>query len=202
MISAMQGHVKAKNFSQLDEWLTFCEWVLSHPNWEHERDYRQSDKSREYPDWSKARQVVVDFIRACLEEDVNVPITTRGQLAKLLEMLCTQFDWRLDENRPVILNHYDPLTEGINNTRSRALQELVNFGVWLRRHDSECDVPEVITILEKRFAQKTEYPLTAPEYAILTVNYHRILYLNKTWAVRHKPDFFSTRDVTCLVGSV
>ena len=190
MISAMQGHVKAKNFSQLDEWLTFCEWVLSHPNWEHERDYRQSDKSREYPDWSKARQVVVDFIRACLEEDVNVPITTRGQLAKLLEMLCTQFDWRLDENRPVILNHYDPLTEGINNTRSRALQELVNFGVWLRRHDSECDVPEVITILEKRFAQKTEYPLTAPEYAILTVNYHRILYLNKTWAVRHKPDFF------------
>ena len=147
MISAMQVHVKAKNFGKLDEWLTFCEWVLSHPNWEHERDYRRSDKSREYPDWTKARREISDFIGACLEEEVNVPITTRGQLAKLLEMLCTQFDRRLDENMPVFLNRYDPLTEGINNTRSRTLQELVNFGVWLRQHDSECDVSEVTMIL-------------------------------------------------------
>ena len=67
MISAMQAHVKAKNFSQLDEWLTFCEWVLSHPNWEHERDHRRSDKSREYPDWTKSRREVSDFHRCLLE---------------------------------------------------------------------------------------------------------------------------------------
>ena len=201
MISAMQAHVKEKNFNQLNEWLIFCEWVLLHPNWEDERDYRRSNKSREYPDWSKARRVVVDFIRACLEEDVNVPITTRGQLAKLLEMLCTQFDWRLDENMPVILNHYDPLTESINNTRSSALQELVNFGVWLRQHDSECDVSEVTTILEKRFSQKTKYPLTVPEYAILAVNYHRILYLNETWAVRHKSDFFPQETLSAWLAA-
>ena len=98
MIDAMQAHIKEKNFDQLNKWLRFCEWVLSHGNSEHEPNYRGNDKPRENPNWSKARQVVVDFIRACLKEDVNVPITTRGQLAKLLEMLCTQFDWRLDEN--------------------------------------------------------------------------------------------------------
>ena len=190
MIEAMQAHIKEKNFDQLNKWLTFCEWVLSHPNWKHERDYRRSDKSREYPDWSKARREVGDFIGACLEEDVNVPITARGQLAKLLETLCTQFDWRLDQDQKIFLNRDDPLAEAINNTRSRALQELVNFGVWLRQHDSECDVSEVTTIFEKRFSQKTKYSLTVPEYAILAVNYHRILYLNETWAVRHKSDFF------------
>ena len=31
MIYAMQEQVKEKNFDQLNEWLTFCEWVLSHP---------------------------------------------------------------------------------------------------------------------------------------------------------------------------
>ena len=28
---------------------------------------------------------------------------------------------------------------------------LVGFGIWLRRHDSASEVPEVMTILEKRF---------------------------------------------------
>ena len=201
MIEAMQAHIKEKNFDQLNKWLTFCEWVLSHPNWKHERDYKRRDKSREYPDWSKARRVVGTFISTCLEKDVDVPITARGQLAKLLETLCTQFDWRLDENKSVILNRYDPLTEGINNTRSRALQELVNFGIWLRQHDSECDISEVTTIFEKRFSQKTKYSLTVPEYAILAVNYHRILYLNEPWAVRHKSDFFPQETLSAWLAA-
>ena len=190
MIYAMQAHVKEKDFNQLNEWLTFCEWVLSHPNWEHERNYRRSDKSREYPDWSKSRRAVVDFISACLEKDVNVPITAQGKLARLLETLCTQFDWRLDKNIPVILNRYDPLTEGINNTRSLALQELINFGFWLRKHDSDANISEVTTILERRFSPETNYPLTLPEYAILGKNYPWICSLNETWATEHKSDFF------------
>ena len=88
------------------------------------------------------------------------------------------------------MNRYDPLTEGINNTRSQALQELVDFGFWLRSHDSESEVAEVTTILEKRLTQETEYPLTLPEYAILAVNYRRIFYLNESWAVKHKSAFF------------
>ena len=190
MISAMQAHVKAKNFSQLDEWLTFCEWVLSHPNWEHERDYRQSDKLRKYPDWSKARRAVSNFIGVCLEEDVNVPITIRGELAKLLEMLCIQFDWRLDENMPVILNQHDPYAEGINNTRSRALQDLVKFGFWLRRHDSGANISEITTILEKRFSPEIEHSLTLPEYAILGRSFYYICSLDTAWATKHKSDFF------------
>ena len=190
IINAMQTHIKAKNFDQLDDWLIFCEWVLSQLDREHEHNYRRGDESRENPNWSTSRRAVGDFTGACLVEDVDVPITFRGKLAKVLEMLCTQFDWRLDENKPVILNQYDPLTEGINNTRSRSLQDLVRFGLWIRRHDPDDKIPEVTTIFEKRFAQETEYPLTVPEYAVLAANYHRIFYLNETWAVKHKSDFF------------
>ena len=190
MIYAMQGYVKEKNFDQLNEWLAFNEWVLTHPDQKQEGDYKRSDESRENPDWSSVRRAVCDFIGVCLEKDVDMPITDREQLAKLLEMLCTQFDWHLDENRLKILNRYDPLTEGINNTRSRALQELVDFGFWLRSHDSNSEVFEVTTILGKRFAQGTRYPLTVPEYAVLAVNYRRIFYLNETWAIKHKSNFF------------
>ena len=150
MIYSMQAHIKEKNFDRLNEWLTFSEWVLSHPDREHSRDYKQGDESREDQSWTNARRAVGDFIGACLEKDIDVPITARQKFARILEMLCTQSDWNLDENNPRGLHRKDPLTEGINNTRSRALDNLVKFGFWLRRHEPQCKIHEVTTFLAKR----------------------------------------------------
>ena len=36
---------------------------------------------------------------------MDIPVSAWGQLAKLLEMLCTQFDWHLDWD----LNRDDPM---------------------------------------------------------------------------------------------
>ena len=190
MIYAIQAYVKEKNFDQLNEWLTFSEWVLSHPDREHKGNYKQADESREDQNWTNARRAVGDFAGVCLEEDPNVPITVREQLATLLETLCTQYDWNLDENNPNRLYRKDPLIQGINNTRSRALEDLVKFGFWLRRYKPECEVPEVTTLLAKRFSSESNYPLTPPEYAILGKNYLSIYNLNKKWAIAHKSDFF------------
>ena len=190
MIYAMQTHLKEKNFNQLNEWLTFCEWVLSHPDQEHDADYRLGDESKENPQWYNSRRAVGNFIGVCLEEEVDIPIIAQEQLAKLLETICTQYDWRLDENHPTVMDQYDPLTEGINNTRSRALENLATFGFWLRDHDSDPNIPEVTTILERRFSQETNYPLTLPEYAILGKNYLSICSINEEWAIEHKSDFF------------
>ena len=190
MIYAMQALVKEKNFDQLNEWLTFSEWVLSHPDREHGSDYKQGDESRENKNWTNARRAVGDFIGVCLAKDVDVPITVREKLAKILDTLCTQSDWNLDASNPNRLYQNDPLTEGINNTRSRALEDLVKFGYWLRRHEPECEVPEIITVLEKRFTSETDSPLTPPEYAILGKNYGSIYSFNEKWAIKHKSDFF------------
>ena len=190
MIYAMQANVKAKNFDKLDEWLRFSEWILSHPDREHNRDYKQGDESRENQNWTNARRAIGDFIGVCLEKDIDVPITAREKLARILEMLCTQYDWNLDENNPRGLYRKDPLTEGINNTRSRALENLVKFGFWLRKHEPQCEVHEVTTLLAKRLSSETGYLLTPPEYAILGKNYLSIYNFNKKWAIAHKSDFF------------
>ena len=190
MIYAMQANVKVKNFDQLNEWLTFCEWVLSHPDREHDRDYKQGDESRENQNWTNARRAVGDFIGVCLEKDVDIPITVRRQIAKILRKLCTQYDWNVDENDLNGLFDKDPLTEGMNNTRSRALDDLIKFGFWLRRHEPQSKVPEVTTVLPLRFSPETDYPLTLPEYAILGKNYLSIYNFHKKWAIAHKPDFF------------
>ena len=193
MINGMQAEVKEKNFDRLNEWLRFSEWVLSHPDQEHEGDDNlgiQGDESRTRPNWYNSRRVVNHFIEACLEEEVDGPIADREQLAKLLKILCTQFDSWLDCDKRIFLNQNDPYAEGINNTRSRALGTLVQFGFWLQRHDSGSELREMTTILEKRFAPETEYPLTLPEYAVLGKNYNQIFSLNEAWTVEHKSDFF------------
>ena len=193
MINGIKADVKEKHFDNLNAWLTFSEWVLSHPDQELDEDYRlgtQGDESRENPNWYNSRRAVGDFIEVCLKEDVDVPISARRQLSTLLEMLCTQFDSWLDRDKRHLLNQNDLITEGINNTRSRALEALIQFGFWLRRHDSESEVPEVTTILERRFSSETGHPLTLPEYAILGRDYRLTYNLNKAWATEHKSDFF------------
>ena len=204
MINVMQAEMKEKNFDRLDEWLRFNEWVLSHPCQRHEGDYslgKQGDESHENPDWYNSREMVGDLIRTCLEKEVDVPVTTREQLAKLLEMLCTQFDRHLDQHQADLSIQNDLIDKAINNTRCRALETLIRYGFWLRRHDSESELPEVTTILEKRFTPGAEPPLTLPEYAILGRDYRLIFSLNKVWAAEHKSDFFPQANLPAWLAA-
>ena len=97
---------------------------------------------------------------------------------------------RLDRDDPVLPDRNDQLAEAINNTRSRGLASLVKFGLWLRRQGREDDIHFVMDTLEERFTPKATIPLTLPEYAILGVNYGRLLGLNEAWAVEHRSDMF------------
>jgi hypothetical protein len=195
LIKAMQDLVKEHHFEKLEQWIEVCNWVLSHPDIDNGEELRRSDELKENPDWRSSRRAVIDFLDACLDKDSNTPVSARDSLAKLLRLLCIQFDWRLDRNKPVILNHDDPITEALNNIRSLALEKLVNFGVWVRRYLPEDLVPEVTGILDERFKPGTEFPLTKPEYAILGVNFVRIYNLNQNWAIQHKANFFPQENI-------
>ena len=187
LINVMRECVKANNFDNLNEWLTFSEWVLSHPDdSEHGIYDRHAGESRDTPNWSNSRWAMGDFIESCFRKDVNPPVCARAQFVKLLDMFCTQFDWRLDQH----LTENEPIDKGMNTPRCRALEALVNFGLWLRRNDRGSDVSEIMAILEKRLAPNAEYPLTLPEYAILGQNYNRLLHLNEALVTEHKSDFF------------
>lgn len=189
-IQAMHEQVEGGNFGQLDRWFDFCKWVISHPDEDREENNHHSDTLRKNPSWRSSRRSVVNFVEVCLKKEVDVPISARKRLAELLETLCTQFDWALDRDRPVLLNRNDPLTEAINTTRGLALDNLANFISWVHRHDDKAEVHEAMSILEKRFRPETEYPLTIPEYAILGMHYWQICQLNQEWAAEHRADFF------------
>ena len=194
MIRAMHEQVEDKNFAQLSRWFDFCEWVISHPDvwvisYSDVDPQKNNEQSREKPSWLYAKNAVCDFVRLCLDKEINVSISHRKQLAKLLDVLCTQFDWSLDRDEP-ILSHSDSLNTAINTTRGRAFEILGRFGQWVRRYDDEEEVSEVTSIIEKRFKPEIEYPLTTPEYAVLGMYYIQIYSFNRKWAVKHKPNFF------------
>ena len=191
MLKAMLELVKEKHFDKLDQWLEYCAWVLSHPDTARvEGQPEPRDESRDHPDWGSSRRAVVDFIDACVNKDTDAPITARGGLAALLQQACGQPDWRLDHDRPVLLNRHDPITEAINNTRSRSLESLVNFGFWIRRQFPEDQLPEVTDILAERIAENAEIPLTRPEQALLGMHFGNLCTLNRDWAAQQREFFF------------
>jgi hypothetical protein len=192
MLKAMLELVKEKNFGNLDQWIEFCAWVLSHPETARvEGQPEPRDKSRDHPDWGRSRRAVVDFIDACVNnKDTDAPIAAREGLAALLRQACCQFDWWLDHERPVLFKYDDPITEAINNTRSLALESLVNFGFWVRRQLPEDNLPEVTDILEQRIGEDAEIPLTRPEHALLGMQFGNICTLNRDWATQQREIFF------------
>ena len=196
IVQTLQESAKERNFEETAKWFEFCEWVLSHPDRQSEDGGIYHENSRELPDWSTARWAVMDFVDACLDNDVNFPFSGRDSLFRLFSLLCNQPDWRLDHARPVLRNGDSYVNEAINNVRSRALLKLVDFGIWVQRHDSDDRLYELTSILETRFEDEAEFPLTFPERALLGWQYGNFFAMNKTWAIEHKTDFFPQEDLS------
>lgn len=191
MLKAMLEFIKERKFEKLDQWLEFCAWVLTHSDMARvEGQPEPRDDSRDHPDWGSSRRAVVDLIDACVKKDIDAPIAARDGLAALLRQVCGQSDWRLDHDRPVLLNRDDPITEAINNTRSRALESLVNFGFWIRRMLPEDPLPEVTCILSERIAPNAETPLSRPEQALLGMHFGNLCTLNRDWAAQQREIIF------------
>ena len=187
---SMQEYIRGGNSSRLLETFDFCEWVLSHPDGELRGGFESGDESAKDPNWNSSRRAVCNLIEVCLTQDVGLPSSSSGKLAQLLEMLCTQFDWRLYINKQVFPGREDQYAEAINNTRSLALQHLIRFGLWKRGNDSQSDITAVTNILERRLSSTSDIPLALPERAALAVNYPYMLYLDEAWSTEHKSDFF------------
>ena len=197
ILKVMIELVKEKNFDYLDQSIDFCEWVLSHPDiLKMEGQPELREESRDYPYWGGTRRFVVDFIDACVSKDTDVSISIRSGLARLLNQVCNQSDWRLDHEHPVFLSQNNPIGEAINNTRSRALEALVDFGFWVRRKLPDDNLPEVISTIERRLSHNAEVPLTRPEHALLGMLFGKLCILNSNWTSQQQKKIFSLKSIS------
>ena len=190
IVSLMQQQIDAEEFEPLDDCLSFCEWVLMRFSPEGEASPRSDGRIEHDPQNDELTRSVCDLIGVFVKGETNTPITHRQRLASLLKTLCTQFDYRLDMKVPVIMNRDDQLTEAYNNTRSRALEELFNFGSWAQRNDPSSNIVEVKEILDTRFSPMSSCPLTRPERAILGWRFDSAVALDGAWVTEHRLDFF------------
>ena len=195
MLNAMEEYVKEGKVDRLDDSLAICEWVLSHPDQDPAEGFQDGERSRSAPHWHSSRRAVGDLVESCIEAGAQLPASANGQLAKLLETLCTELDWSLDNSKPVLSDRNEPFGEAINNTRSRALRSMIQFGLLLGENDPETEISFVTETLEKRLSRDAEFPMTSPEYAILGVNYGGMLGLDASWTTHHESDLFPQYDL-------
>ena len=62
ILGAINSRVEAQDLSDLDQWLEFCEWVLSHPDRERQPSLEPSDRTRNNPYWGDCRRAVGDLL--------------------------------------------------------------------------------------------------------------------------------------------
>ncbi len=194
IVQAFQDHVREHRFQWLDNSFEFCQWVLTHPDEKSSDGVQRHEDSREHPDWNSSRRAVMDYVEACLDKEVKVPFTARSSLESLFALLCNQSDWRLDHDEPLFRGRANFIREAINNTRSRALYHLRDFGKWVQEHDPDDKLHDLTSILETRLGYDADFPLTMPERALLGWQYSNLFTLNQEWAIEHKADFFPQED--------
>jgi len=177
--------IKGGQHAELKEWLSVCEWVMAQNDASVDPVDDISETSRQRRAWDSARRAVVDLVEACISEEVSVSAEWQPQIYELLRLACTVQDQRLDKNGAIVTPR-DYLTDAINTTRGRALENLVSYGWWLRRQ--ERPAPEVFDVLESRFSGKPA--LSIPEYTLLATSFGRLWGLNADWMQHHVDDFF------------
>ncbi len=197
ILEAAKQRIEKSEFLHFDTWLNISEWVLTHPDENPVGNAFLSDESFEHPNWNSCRRAVVDLLEVSFKKEVDVSIDHRDRLFLLLRRLCLESDYCLDENIAYASGERDYLSDAINHTRSRALENLAKYGYWVQDHlkESEPKFDDIESLLEERFSDE-DIPVTLPEYAILGLHFFGLKSLLPQWVGSHKNLFFDQTDLS------
>jgi hypothetical protein len=164
--------------NELEHWFKIARWVMSQRDSAAAENGRPDETSQHQPGWESCRRQVVDLIGVCIGKDSNVSVEWRSEIFNLLNAACIAPDYYLDADKAIITPR-DYLTDAINTTRGRALENLIQYGFWVRRHLEKANISDVFKVLEARLDSG---PLiTDPEYALLGASLHQLYDLNSSW---------------------
>jgi hypothetical protein len=173
--------------SELAQWLDLADLVMSRGAALPHTIDKISETSRNRPDWSGAQRQVVDFIGVCVNKDVNIGPEWRPRIFELLKTACLTPDPCLDTNKLAVASR-DYLNEAINTMRGRALENLLQYGFWIRRHAHDSDVSDVFDVIELRLAESP--PLALAEYGLLGASFHQLYMLSSSWVKENVSQVF------------
>jgi len=191
IVQAMEEELKERRFDALDKSLEFCSWVIMHEDLSDggTRDISNGESSAS-PCWRNSRSYVVNFIKSCVSEEIDISLEAREQISHILATIIRQSDSRLDSKLRVFPDSSDLIGEAINNTRCRTLEVLVNYGFWVKRKLPDDNLSEIMDIIAGRVANDTDIQLTKPERAMIAMHFWNLFYLNRECALSFKEDLF------------
>jgi hypothetical protein len=177
---------------ELSRWFDLADWIMLQKDTTAVSEDKASETSRINPNWDSARRQVVDLVGNCVNKEKEVNPEWRSRIIALLKAACVAEDSFLDKDRAIVTPR-DYLTDAINTARGRALENLLDYGYWVRRHEGEkTEVPEVFELLEHRLSDLPA--ITHPERALLGLNFNRIYGLNSVWANENISNIFPQSD--------
>ncbi len=162
----------------LSEWLSFCKWVLSHPD---RGDSSAEDTLRINPDWHGARVAVHNLIATNLMKKNELLIDAiQPQLTEILTSLCTQPHRDLD--RKAYEDGHSQFTIGMHFSRGRSLVTLLNLALKKRFY-----LTVLTKVLDIRFVEQT---FTLPEFGVLGYMLPGLERLDKKLVERYREKIF------------
>jgi hypothetical protein len=129
----------------------------------------------------------VDLVAGCVGKEVNVGLEWSPRFIALLKAACVSPDYYLDSNKPIITPR-DFLTDAINTMRGRAIETLLRYGFWVKRHEQAADLADVFDVLQSRLDGSP--PLALPEYALLGASFHQLYGLSSSWVQANVDEVF------------
>lgn len=150
--------------------IALCDWVAAQPV---ELDPEQVGGSHAHEDrhasWRPTRQEIASLLGTGLKpRPAGIPFTQRAAVWNILSALCDDEDPTAEDEAA---SSTDPATLAINRVRGVALNQLADYGLWVRRHLAEenptaaaadfKDMPELRERLELHLDRSREPTLMA-----------------------------------------
>ncbi len=158
VLSGLRDGLKQAGAFDWEPVLDLCQWVLAQPR---EIEGRRVEPIEADPDWGWTRMEVARLFSAGFGDGPGgIPIHLREKVWHILKLLTEDPDPTPEHEERYGGSNMDPATLSINTTRGEAINAVVRYALWVRRHmegqaDAEDqprtgfdEVPEVREVLE------------------------------------------------------
>jgi hypothetical protein len=195
IVKALTNLVEAKQHEQLQDVFDFCNWVLSYAD-----NVPQNSGSEERKDadpkkcsWASSRSAVKSFAAKCVTEKVGLSQEWRKQIFSVYSQLCSGKDIHLDSRKVTIRNAHNLVSTAINQTRSQALENLIDYGQWVRKaRGNQSELPEVTKLIDQRLTGNPE--LSDAEHVLLAMRFGAICWIDQNWIKNKVEKIFPRED--------